>query len=113
MATDERAYETKQDITLDTSWVSYSDVFNFSGFHDANQLEVKVNVVAWDGSIDFSVESSDDGTTWFEIEDTEFTIAAVAKKWIFFNAVGNFMRVKMDYTHNTIDTELTLFNLVR
>lgn len=110
---DERAYETKQDIILDTTGISYSDVFNFSGFNNANQLEVKVNVTVWDGSIDFSVEASDDGATWFEVEDTDFTIAAVAKKWIFFNAVGNFMRVKMDYTHSTTDTELTLFNLVR
>lgn len=108
-----QAYETVNEIELTATGVTYSPILDFSWYDDAKQLEVKVNVTAWDGSIDFEVEASDDGLVFFTVEDTDFTVAAVAKKWIFFNAVGNYMRVKMDYTHNTTDTELILFNLVR
>lgn len=108
-----QAYEKKFEIDVDSTGVTYSPVFDFSWYDQARQLEIKADVQAGDGSIDFEAECSDDGVTRFTVEDTDFTVAAVAKKGIFFDAVGNFMRVKIDYTHNTTATTGELFVLVR
>lgn len=76
-------------------------------------MELKVNVTAGDGSCDFQIEVSDDGTTWFEVDMATFTIAAVGKDGLIIDAQGNFMRVALDYTHGTVNTVMEIFNLVR
>ncbi len=113
MSADGRAFELKQSLTLDTTGTSYSDVFNFSGYNYAQQLELKVDVTAGDGSCDFQIEVSDDGVTWFEVDMATFTIAAVGKDGLIIDAQGNYMRVALDYTHGTVDTVMEIFNLVR
>lgn len=110
---DGRAYEQKYEITLDTTGISYSPVFSFTGFNYAQQLELKVDVTAGDGTCDFQIEVSDDGTTWFEVDMATFTIAAVGKEGLIIDAQGNHMRVAMDYTHAAVDTEIDMFCLVR
>jgi len=96
---DTRAYEEKYDITLDTTGITNSPVFNFSGRNVATQLELKVDVTAGDGTCDFQIQVSDDGTTWFDVDMATFTIAAVGKDGLIIDAQGNYMRVAMDYTH--------------
>jgi len=110
---DTRAYEEKYDITLDTTGITNSPVFNFSGRNVATQLELKVDVTAGDGTCDFQIQVSDDGTTWFDVDMATFTIAAVDKDGLIIDAQGNYMRVAMDYTHWTVDTVLEMFCLVR
>ena len=113
MPNDGRAYEQKYDITLDTTGVTYSTVFNFAGYNYAQQLELKVDVSAGDGTCDFQIQVSDDGVTWFDVDMATFTIAATGQDGLIIDAQGNYMRVEMDYTHGTVDTELEMFCLVR
>lgn len=110
---DGKAYEQQYEITLDTTGVTNSSVFNFSGYNYAQQLELKVDVTAGDGTCDFQIQVSDDGTTWFDVDMATFTIAAVGKDGLIIDAQGNYMRVEMDYTHSSTDTEITMFCLVR
>lgn len=108
-----KAYETKLNETLNTTGTGFFDAIDFQGFDAAQQFELKIDVSAGDGSCDFQVQTSDDGTTWFDVDSATFTIAAVGQDGVILDAQGNYMRVAYDYTHNTADTAMQVFMLVR
>jgi len=108
-----KPYSTIQEIALNTTGITYSDVMNFEKFSEAEQFEIKTNVKTWDGSVKFTIEVSDDNETWFEVDDSSWTIAAVEDGWIIIDAQWKYMRVKIDYTHSSAETNIDLFTLIR
>ena len=106
-------YKKKQDIVLDTTAVSYSDVFDYPKMNGANQIEIKCDVTAGDWSINFVVEVSDDNITRFEVDNSWFSISWIWQWGLLIDAQWVYMRLKIDYVHNSANTELAVFTLIR
>jgi len=88
-------------------------MITFKDYNDAHQMEAKVDVTAGDGTIVYYIETSDDSVTRFDVEDAKNTISGVDKNGIVTYAIGAYMRARIEYTHNSVDTDLTVFVLVR